>query len=67
MTSPRLATVAQVSTRLGIAPRTVRQLCAAGTVKGARRFGEAWMIPVDRTGRPRMLDRKMGRPPTWAK
>jgi len=65
-----VAIVADAARALGIAPRTLRQLCAAGRVIGARLIGTGrraiWLIPVDAaTGRPRMRRARMGRPPRW--
>jgi len=37
----------EVATRWGISPRRLQTLCAQGKIKGAARFGRAWMIPKD--------------------
>ena len=35
----------QVAAQWGISPRRLQTLCAEGKIKGAARFGRAWMIP----------------------
>lgn len=35
----------EVAARWGISPRRLQTLCAQGKVRGAARFGRAWMIP----------------------
>lgn len=37
----------EVSKLWGISPRRIQVLCAQGKIKGASRFGRAWMIPRD--------------------
>lgn len=37
----------QVAAQWGISPRRLQTLCAEGKIKGAARFGRAWMIPKD--------------------
>ena len=68
MTYKRITAV-EAASRLGIAPRTMRQLCAAGRVVGARRVGiypaQTWVIPVGPGGRPVMRRSLRGRPPRW--
>lgn len=39
--------IAEISQKWGITPRRLQTLCAAGKIKGAVRFGKAWMIPKD--------------------
>ena len=38
-------TIAEASERWGISQRQVQHLCTLGSVKGAVKFGRAWMIP----------------------
>ena len=37
--------IAEVAEKWGISPRRLQTMCAAGKIKGATRFGKAWMIP----------------------
>lgn len=37
--------ISEVAEKWGISPRRLQTLCAAGKIKGAVRFGRAWMIP----------------------
>ncbi len=37
--------IAQTAEMWGISPRRLQVLCAEGKIKGATRFGKAWMIP----------------------
>ena len=37
--------IAEVAQKWGISPRRLQTMCAAGKIKGASRFGKAWMIP----------------------
>lgn len=40
-------TVAEISDKWGVKPRTVQIMCAEGRIKGATKFGRAWAIPVN--------------------
>ena len=40
-----LLTVKQAADKWGVTPRRVQGLCSEGSIKGAVRFGRAWMIP----------------------
>ncbi len=37
--------ITEVAEKWGISPRRLQTMCAAGKIKGATRFGKAWMIP----------------------
>lgn len=39
--------ISDVAEQWGISPRRLQTLCAEGKIKGAIRFGRAWMIPRD--------------------
>ena len=39
-------TTAEAAQRNGLTQRRVRQLCVAGMVPGAQRFGRTWMVPA---------------------
>jgi hypothetical protein len=39
-------TTAEAAIRSGMTQRRLRQLCAAGTVPGAQKFGRTWMVPA---------------------
>ena len=41
-----LITVKQAAEKWGVTPRRVQWLCNEGRIKGATRFGRAWMIPA---------------------
>ena len=41
-----LITVKEAAEKWGVTPRRVQILCSQGKIKGAVRFGRAWMIPV---------------------
>ncbi|MBO5898365.1 MAG: hypothetical protein J6R04_05070 [Clostridia bacterium] len=41
-----LMTVADAAQKWGVTPRRVQGLCKEGSIKGAVRFGRAWMIPT---------------------
>ena len=45
MSETNLLTVAEVAKKWGVTQRRVQMLCAKGEIKGAIRFGRAWMIP----------------------
>jgi hypothetical protein len=38
--------VEMAADRLGVTPRYIRRLCQAGRVRGAKRLGHSWVIPV---------------------
>ena len=38
--------VEMAADRLGVSPRYVRRLCQDGRVRGARRLGHSWVIPI---------------------
>ena len=40
-------TVAEISGKWGVKPRTVQIMCAEGRIKGATKFGRAWAIPTN--------------------
>ena len=40
-------TVRETAEKWNISPRLVQQLCTAGRVPGARKFGKSWAIPAD--------------------
>ena len=40
-------TVAEISDKWGVKPRTVQIMCAEGRIKGATKFGRAWAIPTN--------------------
>jgi len=62
----REVSVGAAAGALQISARRLRELCASGDVVGARRIGEGnrstWSVPVNRAGRPQILDwpRKRG-------
>ena len=41
----KLITVKEASLKWGVSERRVQKLCNDGRIKGATRFGRAWMIP----------------------
>lgn len=41
-----LLTVKEAAEKWGVTPRRVQGLCSEGSIKGAVRFGRAWMIPA---------------------
>ncbi len=38
--------VEMAANRLGVTPRYIRRLCQAGRVRGAKRLGHSWVIPM---------------------
>ena len=40
-----LITTTEAATELNVTRRRILQLCLGGRIKGARKFGPAWMIP----------------------
>lgn len=54
-----LLTIAQAASRLKISERRLQELCAAGEIDGATRFGGAWAIPDPPR---RTVERPRGRP-----
>lgn len=58
---PQPITVTEAATRLGVTPRRVQALIAAGKLP-ATRFGSAWQIDPRDLDRPAIRDRKGGRP-----
>lgn len=38
-------TITETAKKWGVSPRRLQTLCASGKIKGAARFGKAWMIP----------------------
>jgi len=63
MTRPQPITVAEAARRLGVTPRRVQDMIAAGKLP-ATRFGAAWQIDPRDLDRPVVRDRKGGRPRT---
>ena len=57
-------TVRETAQKWGLAPRTVQQLCIAGRIPGAQKFGNSWAIPAD-AEKPRdpRSGRKQAKPP----
>lgn len=57
---PKLIPAAEYSRRAGLDPQfgRLRQLCAAGRIKGAVKLGRDWFIPENT-----VINRKPGRPP----
>lgn len=45
MSNDGLLTASEIAKKWGVTPRRVQGLCASGELKGAQRFGRAWMIP----------------------
>jgi len=41
------STAEETAFRWGITPRRVQIMCAEGRIKGVKKFGHAWAIPVD--------------------
>jgi hypothetical protein len=49
--------------RLGVSERRIRQLAAAGRIKGAVKLsGNAWLMPVNRNGDVTVKPIPLGRP-----
>ena len=48
-------TAREAAEQWGLAERTVQQLCRAGRISGARKFGGAWAVPTgtEKPGDPR--------------
>jgi hypothetical protein len=38
-------TTAEAAAKFGLSDRYIRKLCGLGVVKGAKQFGNAWMVP----------------------
>lgn len=47
MPAPLFMKTKQFAELLGVTQETVRAQCKAGKVPGAKRFGAAWLIPID--------------------
>jgi excisionase family DNA binding protein len=43
---PKYQPISEAAKRLGIAEGYLRQLCIAGEVPGAMKFGKSWAIPA---------------------
>jgi hypothetical protein len=44
--APKFITTEQAARRIGTTARYVQMLCKEGKVKGAKKFGGAWMVPA---------------------
>ena len=42
----KFITIEQAARRIGTTARYVQMLCKEGDVKGAKKFGGAWMVPA---------------------
>ena len=47
MHANNLIPISEYSSRIGKAPRSVRQKCQLGTLPGAVKIGRDWLIPAD--------------------
>ena len=58
--------VSDIAGKWEVSPRYVQNLCKAGRIEGAEKFGNVWAIPAN-TKRPKDLRVKSGKYKDWRK
>jgi hypothetical protein len=51
-------TIAEAAAKTEMTERRIQQLCAAGLIPGARKFGRSWMVPSTFRWTPKKRGRK---------